>query len=53
MWESLLIAATFGGLGILMTVVGYKLFDLIETKIDFADEIRKGNVAAAIVIGAF
>jgi uncharacterized membrane protein YjfL (UPF0719 family) len=52
-WESLLIAALFGGLGILMTAIGYKLFDLIETKIDFADEIRKGNVAAAIVMAAF
>lgn len=53
MWESLLIAALFGGLGIIMTVVGYKLFDLIETKIDFALEIKNGNIAAAIVIGAF
>jgi uncharacterized membrane protein YjfL (UPF0719 family) len=53
MGESLLIAATFGALGILMTIIGYKLFDLIETKIDFAAEIKKGNVAAAIVIGAF
>jgi uncharacterized membrane protein YjfL (UPF0719 family) len=53
MWESLLIAAAFGGLGIVMTVIGYKLFDLIETKIDFAAEIKNGNNAAAIVIGAF
>lgn len=53
MWESLLIAAAFGGLGIVMTVIGYKLFDLIETKIDFAAEIKNGNIAAAIVIGAF
>lgn len=53
MWESLLIAAAFGGLGIIMTALGYKLFDLIETKIDFAAEIKNGNVAAAIVIGSF
>jgi uncharacterized membrane protein YjfL (UPF0719 family) len=53
MWESLMIAAMFGGLGILMTVIGYKLFDLIETKIDFAAEIKNGNTAAAIVIGSF
>ena len=53
MWESLLIASMFGGLGIVMTFVGYKLFDLFETKIDFADEIKKGNIAAAIVIAAF
>ena len=53
MLESLLIASAFGGLGIVLAVVGYKLFDLIETKVDFADEIKKGNVAVAIVVGAF
>ena len=52
-WESLGIAALFGGMGILMSAAGYKLFDLIELKIDFADEIKKGNTAAAIVIAGF
>lgn len=31
----------------------YKLFDLIETKADFAEEIRKGNMAAALVVASF
>lgn len=53
MWESLMIAAMFGGLGVIMTAAGYKLFDLIETKVDFAKEIREGNMAAAMVIVAF
>lgn len=53
MWDSLLIAAAFGALGIVMTAFGYKLFDWIETKIDFAAEIKNGNIAAAIVIGSF
>ena len=53
MWNSLLFAALFGALGILMSAFGYKLFDLIETKVDFAEEIRKGNMAAAVVVGAF
>ncbi|MCX7406630.1 MAG: DUF350 domain-containing protein [Planctomycetales bacterium] len=53
MVESLLVAAAYGGLGIVMTALGYKLFDLIETKVDFADEIKKGNIAAAIVIAGF
>ncbi len=53
MWAGLGIAALFGGLGIVMCVLGYKLFDLVETRIDFADEIKKGNVAAAVVIAAF
>lgn len=53
MWMSLVFALAFGSLGIVMSVFGYKLFDLIETKIDFAEEIKKGNIAAAIVIAGF
>ena len=51
--ESISFAALFGAMGIIMSVLGYKLFDLVERRIDFAEEIRKGNVAAAIVVGAF
>jgi len=53
MWESVGFAAMYAGLGIVMSIVGYKLFDLVETRVDFADEIRKGNLAAAVVVGAF
>lgn len=53
MWESFAIAVLFGVVGIVMSFAGYKLFDLAETRIDFADEIKKGNLAAAVVIGAF
>jgi len=53
MWESIYIATSFGLVGIVLSALGYKLFDLIETKIDFAEEIKKGNVAAAIVMAGF
>jgi len=53
MWLSLGFAALFGLLGILLSVVGYFLFDLVEWRIDFASEIKKGNIAAAIVVAAF
>ena len=53
MWESLGIAALYGVLGIVLSFVGYKAFDLAETRIDFAAEIKKGNIAAAIVIAGF
>lgn len=53
MLTALGIAACFGGLGIVLSVVGYFLFDLVEWRIDFAEEIRKGNVAAAIVVAGF
>jgi uncharacterized membrane protein YjfL (UPF0719 family) len=53
MLMSFVFAALFGLLGILMAAGGYKLFDIIETKIDFAAEIKNGNIAAAIVVGSF
>ncbi len=53
MWNSLAIAALYGLLGIVMSVLGYKLFDLIDTKVDFAEEIKKGNMAAAVVLAGF
>ena len=53
MLNSLVSAALFGAVGILMSIIGYKLFDLIETKIDFVGELKRGNTAVAIVVGAF
>lgn len=53
MLTALAIAAAFGGLGIVLSVVGYFLFDLVEWRINFAEEIRKGNIAAAVVVAAF
>ena len=53
MWMSVAIAAMYGGVGIILSIVGYFLFDLVEWRIDFSDEIKKGNNAAAIVVAAF
>ena len=52
-WQGLGVAALYGVMGILLSAIGYKLFDWIEFKIDFAEEIKKGNLAAAVVIGMF
>ena len=46
-------ALVFGFTGIVLSIVGYKLFDLVETRVDFSEEIKKGNTAVAIVVGAF
>lgn len=52
MVESLAAAAAFGGLGIVMAIVGFKLFDWI-TPGDLGNEITgKSNIAAAILAGA-
>jgi len=51
-WRLLLHCALFGGLGIILVIVGFKVFDWVITKIDLEDEINKGNVAAAILSAA-
>jgi putative membrane protein len=44
----------FGGIGIVMLVLSYFIFDLVAHKIDFTKElVENKNVAVAIVIGAF
>ena len=43
----------FGLLAIVLVVVGYKVFDKLTPKLDFDDLLNKGNLAMAIVIGAF
>ncbi|MCA9018003.1 MAG: DUF350 domain-containing protein, partial [Planctomycetaceae bacterium] len=53
MWTDLMFAAAFGGVGIVMAVIGYFVFDLAEFRINFADEIKKDNRSAAIVVAAF
>lgn len=50
--RTLLDCSLFGILGILLVTLGFKLFDLIITKIDLQNEVAKGNVAAAILGGA-
>ena len=53
MWESVLVASLFGSVGLVLSIVGYFLFDFLEWRIDFAQEIKKGNMAAAAVMAAF
>ena len=51
--SALLAAAAFGVLGILMMLLGYKVFDWTWGRIDVQRELaERNNIAVAIVIGA-
>jgi hypothetical protein len=39
-------------LGVVLMWLSYRLFDLMTPKVDFAEELKKGNVAVAIFIAA-
>ncbi|MGH7132637.1 MAG: DUF350 domain-containing protein [Phycisphaerales bacterium] len=46
-------AIIFGVIGIVLLLVGFKLFDWITPKIDVQHELaEKGNIAVAIVVAA-
>jgi uncharacterized membrane protein YjfL (UPF0719 family) len=47
--EALLNSAVFGLTGVVMLLIGFKLFDKAIVHIDMEKEIKKGNVAAAIL----
>ena len=46
-------SVAFGLLAILLLVFGFKVFDRLTPKIDFTATLNQGNLAVAVVIGAF
>jgi uncharacterized membrane protein YjfL (UPF0719 family) len=39
-------------LGVVLMWASYRVFDMLTPKVDFAEELKKGNVAVAIFIGS-
>jgi putative membrane protein len=52
-WPGFLAALLYGSLGIVLAVLGFKVFDWITPKMDIQKELtEKGNIAVAIVCAA-
>ena len=52
-WKSVLAAVAFGIVGIVLTILGYFLFDLAARRSDVQTELaEKHNIAVAIVAAA-
>jgi uncharacterized membrane protein YjfL (UPF0719 family) len=47
--EALIKSALFGLVGVVMLLIGFKIFDKAVVHLDLEKEIQKGNVAAAIL----
>ena len=52
-WVGIVGSGLFGFVGIFFLLLGYKLFDWLQPKIDFQAELKQSPIAVAIVIGAF
>ena len=52
-WLSLKGSVSFGVLGIFLLILGFKLFDLILTKVDFQEKMKENAIACAIIVASF
>jgi putative membrane protein len=53
LWSAVLAAVLFGIVGIVLTALGFKVFEWITPKMDVEKELAERNVAVAIVAAAF
>lgn len=51
-WRIIALNFLYAILGVVLMFVSYRLFDFFNSKIDFHEELKKGNIAVAIFIGA-
>jgi uncharacterized membrane protein YjfL (UPF0719 family) len=53
LWEAALASALFGAIGIALSVLGFKIFDWLTPGNLQEEVLKKNNIAAAILAGAF
>jgi putative membrane protein len=50
--EALISTAAFGGLGLVLLLLGYKLFEWITPNVHIEQELAQKNVSVAVVVAA-
>lgn len=51
-WKIIAVNFLYAALGIVLMWVSYRVFDRLTPQVDFAQELKRGNVAVAIFIAA-
>jgi uncharacterized membrane protein YjfL (UPF0719 family) len=51
-WTIILTNFVYAALGVVLMFGSYRLIDRLSPQVDFADELRKGNVAVGIFVAA-
>ncbi len=51
-WRIIALNFTYAVLGVVLMYAAYRIIDRLTPQVDFAVELRKGNVAVAIFIAA-
>lgn len=51
-WSIIGLNFLYAVLGVALMFISYKVFDKLSPKIDFEEELKKGNLAVAVFIAA-
>lgn len=51
-WQIIGLNLLYAVAGVVLMYLAFKVFDLLTPRVEFDEELRKGNVAVAIVVGA-
>ena len=51
-WKIIVLNFLYAVLGVILMYASYRVIDRLTPQVDFAEELKKGNVAVAIFIAA-
>lgn len=51
-WTIIGVNFLYAALGVVLMYLSYKVIDILTPQVDFAEELKRGNIAVAIFIGA-
>lgn len=51
-WQIVVINFLYATLGVVLMYLSYRLIDILTPQVNFPDELKRGNIAVAIFIGA-
>lgn len=51
-WRIIALNLLYAVAGVVLMYLSYKVFDLLTPRVDYEEELKSGNIAVAIFIGA-
>ena len=51
-WQIIALNLLYAVAGVVLMYIAYRVFDILTPQVAFADELKRGNVAVSIFIGA-
>jgi uncharacterized membrane protein YjfL (UPF0719 family) len=51
-WTIIAINFIYAVLGVVLMYASYRIFDILTPQVDFAEELKRGNIAVAIFVAA-